>query len=535
MKNEIESIIIVGGGSSGWMTAAAIIKNLPNIKLTLIESPNIPIIGVGESTLGHINEYMHFIGLKDEDWMKHCNATYKTSIKFTDFANNPQEKPTSFHYPFGCFDFTDKPTGIMDWFIYKAKNPDTPNSNFAEFYHDAVFMIDENKLTKNENGCIRNFIFNRDTAYHMDASLFGNYLRDHICKPNNIRHILSNVKDIKLDKEGAVTSVVTDSGEYDADLYIDCTGFKSLILDQKMKVPFMSFHDTLMNDRAIATIIDYVDKEKEMESVTNCTAIECGWVWNIPLWNRIGTGYVYSSEFATEEQALEQFKRHLKSNRMICQDDDRVEKAEYRHIKIRHGVHEQSWVKNVVGIGLSNGFIEPLESTGLMLTHEAILKMVNILKTRNCVVTKFDVDGYNFNLRQQILGFKEFISLHYALSARRDTPYWKKVSQQITYCPSMLDKETGSNQYANVSNFGISKREFNSDMGGIPYIAAGMGLNPVDDRRVDFINRLQDSNADEYFWARTRDVWELHVRDLKRILKRLPTHYKYLLDNIYNK
>ena len=465
--------------------------------------------------------------------MKHCNATYKTSIKFTDFGDNPQESPFSFHYPFGHMDFTDKPNGIMNWFIYKALYPETPNSNFAEFYHDAVHMIDANKLTANENGCIRNFNFDRDTAYHMDATLFGNYLRDKICIPSGMKHILSDVTDVKLEKDGYVSHVVTDRGTLSADLYIDCTGFKSLILDQKMKVPFYSFHDTLMNDRAIATIIDYVDKEKEMESVTNCTAIECGWVWNIPLWNRIGTGYVYSSEFATEEEALEQFKRHLKSNRMICQDDDRVERAQYRHIKIRHGVHERSWEKNVVGIGLSNGFIEPLESTGLMLTHEAILKMIGVLKTRKGVVSKFDIDSYNHNLYQQIIGFKEFISLHYALSIRRDTPYWKHGSQNITYCPNMLEKKIYGNQYANISALSIGKREYNPDMGGIPYIAAGMGLNPLDDSRVKFINRLENEVGNNYP-ERIRDVWELHIKELNRIIKRLPTHYKYLLNNIYN-
>ena len=147
MKKKVESILIVGGGSSGWMTAAAIIKNLPNVKVTLVESPNVSTIGVGESTLGHINEYLHFIGVSDTDWMKHCNATYKTSIKFTDFGENPTDKPKAFHYPFGRLDFTDKPAGLMEWFIYKAKHPETPNENFAEFYHDSVFMIDANKLT----------------------------------------------------------------------------------------------------------------------------------------------------------------------------------------------------------------------------------------------------------------------------------------------------------------------------------------------------------------------------------------------------
>ena len=154
-------------------------------------------------------------------------------------------------------------------------------------------------------------------------------------------------------------------------------------------------------------------------------------------------------------------------------------------------------------------------------------------KTRNCVVSKFDIDSYNHNLYQQIIGFKEFISLHYALSIRRDTPYWKHVTQNITYCPDMLEKKVYANQYANISALSVAKREYNPDMGGIPYIAAGMGLNPLDATRVNFINKLDNQEHINYY-NRTRDLWEIHLKYLKRIIKRLPTHYKYLLNNIYS-
>lgn len=533
MKKKVESILIVGGGSSGWMTAAAMVKQLPNIKVTVVESPNIPTIGVGESTLGHFNQYLDFIGVEDNDWMKHCNATYKTSIKFTDFRENPTEDPYTFHYPFGRYDFEDKPHGLMDWFIYKAKHPETPCENFAEFYHDAVLMTDANKLTHNKNGAIRNFHFKADTAYHLNAALFGKYLRDYICIPNGLEHIVATVQDAILDEHGYISTIQTDIGELSADLYIDCTGFKSVLLEGKMNVPFAPFHDTLLNDRAIATPLPYIDIEKEMECVTNCTAIEAGWVWNTPLWDRIGTGYVYSSKFASEDEALEQFKKHLTSNRMICPDQKRVDEAEFRHIKIKHGVHDRAWEKNVIGIGLSNGFIEPLESTGLMLTHEAILKVVTMIKTRGGTVTRYDTDCFNYSFNQQINGFKQFISLHYALSMRSDTPYWKHITQEMTFCPEMLGKNESSSQYANIALKTIAEKEFNHTMGGIPYISAGMGHNPTDSSRVDFIDSTALTRPQPYYWDKIYDTWVQHRRETLKIISRLPTHYQFLKKHIY--
>lgn len=531
MKNLVRSILVVGGGSSGWMTAAAVCRQLPNVKVTLVESPNVPTIGVGESTIGHINEFMAFIRLKDEDWMAACNATYKTSIKFIDFRENPTETPHVFHYPFGIFDFTDKPHGLMEWFINRAINPEIDPYTFATFNHDSIIMTDAVKMTKNQDRRLRGFEFDQDTAYHMDATLFGNYLRDHVCKPAGLTHILADVTEVLADDNG-VTGVVTNNGTLTADLYIDCTGFKSLLLEGAMNVPFVSFHDTLLNDRAIATVIPYIDIEREMECVTSCTAKEAGWVWNIPLWNRIGTGYVYSSKFATEEQASEQFRQHLKSNRMVCPDSDRAEQAEFRHIKIKHGVHKRAWEKNVVGIGLSNGFIEPLESTGLMLTHEGIIKMINTLKMRNGRVTQFDVDAFNFAFQDQIMGFKDFISQHYALSMRNDTPYWQHVSENTTYSPTMSDYNIAPTSYADLAFRHHRTRMYGNEMSGIVYIAAGMGYNPIDINRVLFMNKKykEELSLATDAW----DLWEKHRDQVISYVDQLPSHYQFLKDTIYN-
>lgn len=540
MYHDIKSICIVGGGSSGWMTAAAITKTLPHIKLTLVESPNVPTIGVGESTLGHINQYLNLIGVKDEDWMADCNATYKTSIKFIDFRENPSEEPHKFHYPFGYLDLTDKPRGAMEWFIAKTEHPEIPLSNFSEFYHDSILMTDQNKLTRNENHKIRGFNFDSDTAYHMDAALFGNWLRDKICLPGGMTHVLDDVAQVMQREDASVEKVITKGGQHiRADLFIDCTGFRSILLEQTLNEPFISFGDTLLNDRAVATVIPYIDKEKEMENYTSCTAIEAGWVWNIPLWSRIGTGYVYSSKFATEEQAEAQLRKHLKSNRMIFPDAERADSCEVRHIKIKHGVHERAWVKNVVGIGLANGFIEPLESTGLMLTHEAIIKLCSALIMRDGKVTQYDTDLFNRAFQTQIIEFKDFISQHYALSMRNDTPYWQHVTSEVKFSSSLSSVATLSGQNhatAASSDLGFrlhSSRKFDHMMSGIIYIAAGMGYNPVNSHYLRFEDKriFEDPASRKDIYAN----WCKHRDQTLEYIKTLPTHYQFLKDTIYNK
>lgn len=534
MTQKVKRVLIVGGGSSGWMTAAAIIRQCPHLEVALVESPLTPTIGVGESTIGHINEFLHAISLNDEDWMKECNATYKTSIKFINFRENPVGKKDghTFHYPFGIFDFTDKPRGLMDWFIFKARNPILEPHNFAEFFHDSVLMTDRNKLTKNEDHAIRGFDFRTDTAYHMDATLFGNYLRDKICLPAGMTHLKADVINVIKREDGSVKSVKTQEyGEIEADLFIDCTGFKSLLLEQAMGVPFESFSNHLHNDRAIATVIPYIDKDKEMECVTSCTAIDAGWVWNIPLWNRIGTGYVYSSKFATEEEAEEQFRKHLKSKNMVIPDEARADGAQFKHIKIKHGVHKRAWEKNVVGIGLANGFIEPLESTGLMLTHEGIMKMIHTLKMRSGSVTQYDIDMFNFSFYEQITGFRNFIAQHYALSMRDDTPYWKHVTE-TTYQQKMVDYEpTYGDNFEDLSRRIHRFNVFGNDMNGIVYIAAGMNYNPLYERKVDWNDKryLETPNYEREIYR----TWEAHRDEVLEKIDKLPTHYEFLKNTIY--
>lgn len=520
---KVQSVLIVGGGSAGWMTAAALSKCFPQYKITLIESSKIGTVGVGESTLGQINKYLDLLGLKDEDWMKECNATYKTSIKFTDF----KEVGTHFHYPFGRLNLETHTRNPMDWFYIAADDPTVPSHNFAEFYHDSVIMTDHGKLSKNTDKFIKDFDFKYDTAYHLDAELFGKYLKNKIAVPNGVVHIDDKVVDVIQSINGQIESVVTEShGKLEADLFIDCTGFKALLIEEVMKSKFISFSDVLMNDSAIAMRIPYIDKEKEMELVTNCTAIENGWVWNIPLWNRIGTGYVYSSNFVDKETAEQEFRKHLAKT-----DHARAYESECFHIKIKHGIHERPWIKNVVAVGLSCGFIEPLESTGLLTTHENIVRLVETLSRRDGIINQFDIDMWNYATREQMEGFKQFISLHYALSARRDTAYWRHVTENIEYDADAYTLNTKSR----TNIMGLMHRlqvdpYYASAPSGEMYISTGMGYKPFS----NFVKKLNDQRyGDPGYYRQALKERNEHLPKLLSYIEKLPTHYEFLRTNIY--
>jgi len=414
-------IIIVGGGSAGWMAAATLISQFPNKDITVLESPNIPTVGVGESTLGHINAWLDLLGIKDEDFMPHTDASYKLSIRFEDFY---KKGDGGFHYPFGEV-VENKRIGTKQlWFLKKYLEPETPVTEYANWLYPNMALVNNNVLFKNENNELENFDFKNFVAYHFDATKFGLWLKEHYCKPKGVKHILEDVKTIETNEEG----IVSLNNIHKADMFIDCTGFKSMLLGETLKEHFNDYSNLLPNNKAWATRVPYKDKENELVPYTNCTAIENGWVWNIPNWERIGTGYVYSDKYVSDEEALNEFKRHLDKKGNDYSNSD------FRNIKMRVGIHDRLFVKNVCAIGLSAGFIEPLESNGLLSVHEFLIGLVKIMKRgEQNTISQWDRDNFNVDCKNFFDGFVEFVSIHYALSHRDDTKYWKDISNKSFY------------------------------------------------------------------------------------------------------
>lgn len=503
-------ITIVGGGSSGWMTAAALSKLCPHLDITLVESPNIKTIGVGESTLGHINTFLDLLDLKDHQWMKECNATYKNSIRFTNFRENKGE---SFEYPFvEHFDLTDTCRGLNTWGHLAAVWPDEfPPESFAQMYAGSNIALSKHNKMSEDDPQLRHYDFHMDTAYHLDAGLFGQWLKNNIAIPNGITHIYNEIESYIPDEDGNIKTIVCNDGtELTSDLWVDCTGFKSQLLGEWMQSEFISFEDQLANDTAWACPVEYSNKETEMANVTECTALGNGWCWNTPLWHRVGTGYSFSSKFISKEDAKEEFKQYL-SNRF---DPERAEQAiaQARLVNIKHGYRKKAFVKNVVGIGLSCGFVEPLESTGLWTTHENITKLVDMLNRRHGYVSRIEKETFNIVVEEEVVGFRDFVSMHYSLSQRTDTPYWKWCTQEVYHDDTSLRNMLMHNIYTDRYQ-------------GQAFVIAGMGI-----KNISIKEKVLHPDGLE----RARQKFHSHQKHLEQYMNILPSHYEYLEENIYN-
>lgn len=517
----IDKIVIVGGGSAGWMTAATLVKQFPNKQVILVESPTTPTVGVGESTIQGINVWMNLLGIKDTDFMKECDATYKLSIRFEDFY---KKGDGGFHYPFGFPVTENSVTGLNDWHIKKALYPETANSSYADSYFSTMALVNSNKFDKNLNGALPGYQYHRTTAFHFDATKFGAWLADKFCE-NSVRKIKADVVKINSDDTGITSLELSNGNTLNADLYIDCTGFKSLLLGETLKTPFDSYADMLPNNKAWATRIQYANKDEQLVSYTNCTALGNGWMWEIPLWSRMGTGYVFSDKFVTDEEAKQEFIEKLKSKGY------NTDNLEFKLISMRVGIHEKIWNKNVCAIGLSAGFIEPLESNGLYTVHRFLMNLVRSLSRE--VVNNFEKESFNLACKMDFRQFAEFVAMHYALSVRGDTEYWRD-NQNRAYDtelsklvpPSVTGVKTNA-----IERFQKFQYDPNS---GFHCIAAGMNYNPCDISTLLAYNFMFDLDPKEFFIRHVTSVGS-NIATWAETVKDYPSLSEYLEKNIYSK
>jgi len=530
-----DNIVVVGGGSAGWMTAATLIKAFPDKSVSVIESKDVPVVGVGESTLGGIRRWTNFIGLDEKSFFPHTDASLKMSIKFTDFY---KKDAGSFHYPFGKPMQAVDRNPFFDWHLKKYYYPSTPVQDFVRSLFPSAALFENNKYSENLNGEFSNFSPEHDVAYHFDAIKFGQWLKNYYCIPNGVKHIEGTVNDIDC-KNGWINSLTLTSGEeVTADLFIDCTGFKSLLLSETLKQPFIPYSDLLPNNKALAVQLPYKNKEKELEGFTNSTAIGNGWCWNIPLWSRLGTGYVYSDKFITKEEAIEEFKEYLKSDKMVIpRTNEDLENLTFKDITMRVGIHSSTFVNNVVAIGLSAGFIEPLESNGLFSVHEFLFRLIDVLQRGE--ISQFDRDIYNVEVKNIFDSFAKFVALHYALSHRDDTDYWRSIQKKsfigLDHDPHTFYLSKTDNFY-NFGNTFLDKWTFphpETSNGGITYIATGMNISMMNLSRSKHIESTQrrdlkeEAKAIAQQLAGMRSAWLTRSNDCLSL-------YEYLKQKYYN-
>ena len=417
MDERISRIIIVGGGSAGWLTAGVIAAEhgihdnaKQPLDLVLIESPDVPTIGVGEGTWPSMRATLQRIGLSETDFVRECDASFKQGTFFRDWQTGGGE---TYCHPFTVPIEYAETNLAPHWLALSSAPP------FADAVtpQTALFAdcLAPKQITTPEYAFVVNY------AYHLDAGKFAERLRRHCTEKLGVRHVAANVTQINAADGGDIQSVTTDSaGDIAGDLFIDCTGASSLLLGEHFGIPFQSQQATLFNDTALAVQVPYANEDQAIQSCTHATAQAAGWVWDIGLPTRRGIGHVYSSAHISGDEAAAQLLAYITE----VAGDKAAAAATPRQIRFRPGHRREFWHRNCVAIGMSSGFIEPLEASALVMIELAAGMIADQLPPTRDVM---DVVAKRYNQKflrhwNQII---EFLKLHYVLSARDDSAYWQ--------------------------------------------------------------------------------------------------------------
>jgi len=520
------NITIVGGGSAGWMTATTLLNQFPNKKITLVESSNISNIGVGESTVPGINRWLKLVDIDFLDFMPHTDSVFKLSIAFKDWY---RKNSGTFHYPFGpsrhqYVKFGTKELHeieLTDWHLKKIFYPETPVSDYAEWFYPSMALINQNKYFPNQSDLDRGEL-DSEHAYQFDATKFGMWLRDTYCNTNsNFTHILGEVEETPLNDNGIKYLLLDDGRRLEADLFIDCTGFKSVLLSKAFGVPFNSLEKYIPNNYSWATKIPYKDPEIQIVNYTNCTAIANGWIWEIPLWSRMGSGYVFSDKFISTTAALREFKQGL-----IKKGYENVEDLKYKLIPMRCGVQSKLWVKNTCAIGNAAGFIEPLQSNGLSSTHYFIFNLVRALSRG--YVNEWDRQEFTAKCHEDFYAFAAVVTSSYALSHRDDTEYWREI-QNREWIPEFFSHDSeGVSKHFYGAYHNKNWRGWHARNDPMHCMTTGMNWNPIDIHSIKYNSSARDNVNFHIKQMEIRKTqWNKQVKDF-------PTPYQYLKSNIHN-
>jgi tryptophan 6-halogenase len=510
----VDEILIVGGGTSGWMTASYLKATFGDrVAITLVESANVGVIGVGEATFSTIRHFFDYLGLAEQDWMPSCNATYKLAVRL----ENWRAKGHYFYHPFERLRVADG-VPITDWWLGLRPSdrfdrdcfliPSLCDAKSSPRHMDGT-LFEQDFIEAGTRPGFRTTLADQNTqfpyAYHFDASLLASFLSKYATRLG-VRRIVDDVTDIVLDERGWVSHVVTRGhGELRAKLFVDATGFRSLLLGGKLAEPFMSFGDTLPNDRAVALRVPVDMARDGLRPCTTATAMDAGWIWTIPLFGRIGTGYVYASDYCdpdTAERTLREF---------VGPAGDGLEA---NHIRMRIGRSNRAWVNNCVGIGLSAGFVEPLQSTGIFLIQHAIEELA-----RHFPDESWDPrlrDSYNQVTANAIEGVREFLVLHYRGAARADTDYWRDAKTRRVPSGLAARIESWQSRLPDSQSVYPHYHAFEA----YSYVCMVLGLGGIPVKPLPALG-MRDDTAARHELARVRET-------AQQLTEKLPSQFQYI-------
>ncbi|WP_029625313.1 tryptophan halogenase family protein [Sphingomonas sp. PAMC 26605] len=396
-------IVILGGGTAGWMAANLFANAWPGrAQVTVVESPDIGIIGVGEGSTPQLKAFFDTLGIAEIAWMPACNATYKNGIAFHGWSDRPGFE--SYFHPFpGPLDLHTAPA-----FFDATRRRRHGQDVWA--HPDRFFLSSRLAAARLSPIAPEHFPLGPSYGYHFDAHLVGAFLRDHAVG-QGVRHLERRIVEVAV-AEGSVTDLVAEGGERIAgDLFVDASGFRSAIHQAALGVPFRSFGETLFNDSAV--VMPTPSDPGGRATATRATALGNGWVWDIPLTSRTGNGYVYASRYCAREEAERDLRAHLGVG----------DAGTARHLSMKVGRVAESWVSNSLAIGLAQGFIEPLEATALHIVQATVEGFIRAWSAGG--FSPQNRAAFNARIAARYDGIRDYIVAHYRMNGRSDTPYWR--------------------------------------------------------------------------------------------------------------
>lgn len=427
--DELNSIVIVGGGTAGWLTASLLAGRLDTNKVSvcLVESPDVPTIGVGEGSTPQIVQCLRALGIKNSEWMPACKATRKMGIRFEGWGRR------DFAHPF--FLYGDRIT-------YQQLGESNPNllPLLAKAHcDDESFSLDETFLA---TAVAQDPLFQRYVdalpdrvswgAFHFDAGLLGGFLGDW-ARAQGVLYKSANVLAAQRDEQGDVVSLTLDTGEELAgDLFFDCTGFRALLIDKVLEEPFLTYDRSLLCDRALVVKLPLDDGQLRPPPYTVSTTLDAGWVWQIPLADAMGCGYVFSGDCSSDNDAEREFRAVLRRKYGAV-----AGRASSRLIHFETGRRENAWVHNCVSVGLSSTFIEPLEATSIAMSLVSVARFLLAFERQGSGPEARDT--YNRELADINDGVRDFIIMHYVSASREDTPFWRACREEALIPDSLAE------------------------------------------------------------------------------------------------